>query len=220
VAQKGSIRLRVNLTGRMAHGAMPDEGANPVAALGEILHACRLLEHEIQSRNQPHALLGRFHLTPTVALAGEPEQGNVIPAVASLFLDVRTAPPLVHPDLIARIEATITAAAGAIPGVAARVEVLDDRPATETDTLHPIVRAAVAAHVAETGQPPPFGGVPGSTDGTIFWAANRLPLVTWGPGATTLPHQADECVDLDDVVRYARMYVSAALRYFEMMERS
>jgi acetylornithine deacetylase/succinyl-diaminopimelate desuccinylase-like protein len=44
-------------------------------------------------------------------------------------------------------------------------------------------------------------------------------LVTWGPGQTLLPHQADEYVELDEVVRYARMYVAAALRYFDMMER-
>ena len=42
---------------------------------------------------------------------------------------------------------------------------------------------------------------------------------TDGPGITTLPHQADEYVVLDEVIRYARAYIAAALRYFDLMER-
>jgi len=219
IAQKGAIRLRVVLNGKMAHGAMPDEGVNPIAALGEVIVVCRALEREIQAEDAPHPLLGRFHLTPTVALGGEREQGNSIPASAELILDIRTTSEQEHGELRDRISATIATAVGRIDGVRYAIEVMDDRPATKTDLHDPIVVAACDAHEMECGVRPPFGGVPGSTDGTIFWAATGIPLVTWGPGITTLPHQADEYVDIDEVVRYARMYVAAALRYFEMMER-
>jgi succinyl-diaminopimelate desuccinylase len=219
IAQKGAIRIRVTLTGRMAHGAMPEEGANPIAALGLIISRCRDLEREVQSEQPPHPLLGRFYLTPTVALAGEREQGNVIPSVADLMLDIRTTPANDHAGIIERVTAVVAAAAGEIAGVTHQIDIVDNRPATETDADDPIVRAVIAAHEAETRTTPPFGGVPGSTDGTIFWAASRVPLVTYGPGITTLPHQADEYVELDEVVRYARTYIAAALRYFDLMER-
>ncbi|HEX5165787.1 MAG TPA: M20 family metallopeptidase [Thermomicrobiales bacterium] len=219
IAQKGAIRIRVSLTGRMAHGAMPEEGANPIAALGLVISRCRDLERQIQSEHPPHPLLGTFYLTPTVALAGEREQGNVIPSSAELMLDIRTTPSNDHSSIIERVAAVIAAAAGEIAGVTQQIEIVDNRPATETDAKDPIVRAVIAAHEAETGATPSFGGVPGSTDGTIFWAASRLPLVTYGPGITTLPHQADEYVELDEVVRYARTYIAAAHRYFDVMER-
>lgn len=219
IAQKGAIRLRVALTGRMAHGAMPEEAANPVAALGEVISRCQVLEREIQAEHPPHPLLGTFYLTPTVALAGEREQGNVIPGTAELLLDIRTTPANDHAAIVERVSAAIASAVATVDGVAHKIDVVDDRPATETDAGDPIVQAVVAAHEAETGATPPFGGVPGSTDGTIFWAATRVPLVTYGPGITTLPHQADEYVDLDEVVRYARTYIAAALRYFDQMER-
>lgn len=219
IAQKGAIRLRITLTGKMAHGAMPDEGSNPVAALGEVISRCRALEREIQTEHPPHPLLGTFYLTPTVALAGEREQGNVIPGTAELLLDIRTTPANDHTTILERVSKAIAAAVRAIDGVFHLTEVVDDRPATETDEADPVVRAVIAAHEAETGEIPPFGGVPGSTDGTIFWAATRVPLVTYGPGITTLPHQADEYVNLDEVVRYARTYIAAALRYFDLMER-
>ena len=47
-AAKGALRLRVDLTGKMAHGAMPFEGRNPnravaavIAALADLEHGCR-----------------------------------------------------------------------------------------------------------------------------------------------------------------------------------
>lgn len=219
IAQKGAIRMRAEVLGRMAHGCMPEQGINPVAALGEVIVECRRVEVEVRAASLSHALLGRFSLTPTVALAGEPAQGNVIPARAEAVLDIRTTAEHDHAEIREQVIDRVTRAAGRVPGVRVNVEVLDDRPATETDPGEAIVAAVSAAHEAETGQTPPFGGVPGSTDGTIFWAATGLPLVTYGPGATTVPHQADEWVALDDVVRYARTYVGAALRYFELMGR-
>jgi succinyl-diaminopimelate desuccinylase len=203
----------------MAHGAMPEEGANPLTALAESIVACRQLEREIQFESPEDPLLGRFYLTPTVVLGGEREQGNVIPATAELILDIRTTPAHNHATIHERVAAAIGAAVATVPDIRHSIATMDDRPATATDPDDQIVAAALAAHEAECGVVPSFGGVPGSTDGTIFWAATRVPLVTWGPGITTLPHQADEYVDLEDVVRYARMYASAALRYFDALER-
>ena len=75
------------------------------------------------------------------------------------------------------------------------------------------MRAVVAAHRAEHGAPPPFGGVPGATDGTILWRERRIPIVTYGPGDVTIPHQVDEFVRLADVTAAARVYVRAIVRY-------
>ncbi|MCO5177023.1 MAG: M20 family metallopeptidase [Thermomicrobiales bacterium] len=218
IAQKGALRARVTLHGRMAHGCMPEQGINPVAALGEVVVECRHLEQEVRAASVPHALLGHFSLTPTVALAGEPAQANVIPSGAELLLDVRTTGEHDHAELRTLIADRLQQAAHRVPGAGMAIEWLDDRPATETSPDAQIVVAVSDAHKAETGEAPPFGGVPGSTDGTIFWAATRVPLVTYGPGATTLPHQADEWVALDEVVRYARTYVGAALRFFDLQE--
>jgi succinyl-diaminopimelate desuccinylase len=62
------------------------------------------------------------------------------------------------------------------------------------------------------GGPPRYGGVPGATDGTFLHAAG-VPIVTVGPGDRTIPHQVDEFVRVDEVVRAARLYAEAAVRY-------
>ena len=214
IAQKGAMRFTVTFAGRMAHGCMPDEAANPLIALAECVVGLRGLEAEILSEQETHSLLGRFSLSPTVVAGGEIEQANVIPGSATLMLDVRTTPGDDHEAIVSRIREVCGQAAAGIKGVECDVVLIDDRPATETDPDAPIVHAAVAAHQETFGENPEIGGVPGSTDGTIFWMHRRIPLVTWGPGDTTIPHQANEFVRLDELALYGRAYIQAALRYF------
>jgi succinyl-diaminopimelate desuccinylase len=91
--------------------------------------------------------------------------------------------------------------------------VIDDRPATATAVDHPLVQAVVAAHRQIYGQEPAYGGVPGSTDGTILARDRGVPVVVYGPGEKRIPHQPDEFVALDEVVHAAQVYIVAALRF-------
>ena len=63
-----------------------------------------------------------------------------------------------------------------------------------------------------SGRRPRFGGVPGSTDGTIFVAERGIPIVTFGPGNRRIPHQVDEHVEVAELVEAARCYAAAAFR--------
>jgi succinyl-diaminopimelate desuccinylase len=210
VAQKGALRVRVDARGRMAHGAMPDHGRNPIPALAEVVRRCHDLETQLQAEVGWHPLLGRPSMTPTVLQAGATGQLNVIPGTAWLGLDVRTTPAMDHPTLLARLRA---ACADGLEDVS--LTVIDDRPATETAAGHPLVRAVVEGHRRVHGEEPVLGGVPGATDGTILWRDARIPIVTYGPGGKWIAHQVDEHVELDDLVRSAEVYVEAARLFLE-----
>ena len=213
IAQKGVLRCRVAARGRMAHGAMPESGANPVAALADFLRRCGELERELQAECGEHPYLGKFYLTPTVVAAGEVAQVNVIPGEATAYLDIRTTPLTPHALVLARLQATARAIERDYPDRALAIDCFEDRPPTATDPEEPLVGAVVAAHAAEYGALPPFGGVPGSTDGTILWRERNLPIVVYGPGDVTIPHQMDEFVRIEEVLASARVYVRAILGY-------
>jgi succinyl-diaminopimelate desuccinylase len=66
-----------------------------------------------------------------------------------------------------------------------------------------------------TGRRAVFGGVPGSTDGTILHQALGIPIVTCGPGHRLIPHQVDEYVEIAELVDAAKIYVASALTYLE-----
>ena len=65
------------------------------------------------------------------------------------------------------------------------------------------------------GRPPRFGGVPGSTDGTILRMTLGIPIVTLGPGQRLIPHQVDEHVEVSELNEATRIYVAAALKFLE-----
>jgi succinyl-diaminopimelate desuccinylase len=197
----------------MAHGAMPESGANPVPALVAFLGRCGELERSIQADAGEHPYLGKFYLTPTVVAAGEAAQVNVIPGEAVAYLDIRTTPLTPHAPILAQLRAAIGAVQAAYPGRTLILDCFEDRPPTDTDPAEPLVSAVVAAHEAEYGVVPPFGGVPGSTDGTILWRERGIPIVVYGPGDVTIPHQVDEFVRIEEVLASARVYVRAILGY-------
>lgn len=206
---KGALRLRIDLRGRMAHGAMPQHARNPVAVLGPLLTSLRRYETELREANGSHEHLGPVYVTPTVVGAGTQEQMNVIPAEAVVCLDVRTIPGTDHEAITGRV-AALARAATEPDGVAAEVSVLVDRPPVDTPAEEGVVRALAAAHQQVTGEPPRYGGVPGTTDGTVLTHRGGVPSVVYGPGGKWIAHQADEYVEVDDIARCARVYATAA----------
>ncbi|SEL85538.1 M20 family metallopeptidase [Nonomuraea pusilla] len=209
---KGALRLRVDLTGKMAHGAMPQHGRNPIQAVGTLLVALRGLQEELQGRHPAHEHLGEVYVTPTVVTAGTEEQVNVIPATASVFVDVRTVPGVDHKEVTDTVTDTVAALAAA-DGITAEVTVLVDRPPVDVPLDTPVVAALAAAHRDVTGEEPVYGGVPGSTDGTVLTHWGGVPSVVYGPGGKWIAHQADEYVEVDEIVRCTRVFAETARRF-------
>ncbi|MHB8189072.1 MAG: M20 family metallopeptidase [Ferrimicrobium sp.] len=210
--QKGAIRLQATVTGVMAHGAMPDRGNNPIPPLMEL--AARLQEEQRvrQLRLGTDRLLGNLFITPTVVRAGDRAQLNVIPPVATMAWDLRTIPGVDHPELLDTIRNHAAKIASSY-GVTVELEVIDDRPPTETSLDSPVVRALAYAVTAVTKEVPRYGGVPGTTDGTILWRDAKLPVAVFGPGGKWIAHQVDEYVEVSDVIEAAKIYTVAANRF-------
>lgn len=207
VAQKGALRLRVEVPGRMAHGAMPERGMNPIPPLAAFLETVGEIQRTLHRERGEHRYLGRDYLTPTWVSAGNEHQLNVIPGAAVAGIDVRTTPGADHAALVARLRAALPEGA--------RLEVVEERPATETPENHPLVRAALGAHEKVLGRPAALGGVPGATDGTILVRDAGVPVVTCGPGGKWIAHQRDEYVEVAVLLAYARIFEETARRYLQ-----
>ncbi len=206
---KGAIRLRIDFLGAMAHGAMPFQGRNPNVAVGHALVALGELQERLQALHGDYPHLGEVWVTPTVLRAGEPVQMNVMPASANVWVDVRTIPTVDHDALVDDIRSLLASTAQRT-GIVASTTVIDDRPSVATAQDHPLVRAVWDAHAAVTGTPPRLGGVPGSTDGTILTSRTGMASVVYGPGGKWIAHQADEFVEIDEIISHAKVYVEAA----------
>ena len=215
VAQKGAIRVEVTVRGQMAHGAMPLSGVNPVTKAARFVVAVEALEREEISRHGKDPLLGYPSITPTILLgpeSGEP-QINVIPASAYVALDIRTVPAQSHEEIVARLENSLADLKAEDPDFEAELEVIEERPPTETEKDDPLVREMDTAYKTLTGSAPRYNGVPGATDGTFLHAWADVPIVTTGAGDRTIPHHRDEWVDADELLLACRLYAATAM-YF------
>ena len=218
--QRGVVWARVRVRGKMAHGAMPEAGVNPIAALGAVLREVPAVQRRIRRRCEKSRYLRPPTVTPTIVHApphgvGVP-QSNVIPAFAEMTLDVRVTPGIDADGLRDELEGLCRAGEAAAPGT--KVEWTPVNPfrlATRVDRGEPIVQAMLGAVKAATGRAPRLGGVPGSTDGTILRMELGLPIVTCGPGDRLIPHQVDEYVEVEELSDAARIYVASALAYLE-----
>ncbi|MGH3147204.1 MAG: M20 family metallopeptidase, partial [Rubrobacter sp.] len=182
--QKGALRVGVTVRGRMAHGAMPASGINPVTRAARFVVAVEGLEREEVERHGEDPYLGYPSLTPTILMgpeAGEP-QVNVIPASAYVALDIRTTPDQSHERLVARLEGILTVLEAEDPDFDATLEVIEERPPTETPEDEPLVRAMASAYTRLSGEEPRYNVVPGATDGTFIHAWAGIPIVTTGAG--------------------------------------
>jgi succinyl-diaminopimelate desuccinylase len=215
IKQKGALRVEVIVRGRMAHGAMPLSGVNPVTRAARFVVAVEELEREEIGRHGEDPFLGYPSLTPTILMGpdcGEP-QINVIPASAYVALDIRTVPSQSHEDLVERLRDILAKLRSEDPDFDATLEVIEERPPTETPQDEPLVGAMAKALAYLTGEEPRYNGVPGATDGTFLSAWAGIPIVTTGAGKREIPHHADEWVDEEELLATCKLYAATAMYY-------
>lgn len=214
IAQRGAMRIQVDMYGKMAHGAISWSGINPNWRMARLIVELEKLEKEEQERLGEDPYLKWPSITPTILQA--PVKGdaqiNVIPDHCRTTLDIRTVPAQDHEELRGKIDAIIGKLKAEDPDFNCELTILDDRPATETSKDEPVVRAIYDAVQHVTGEKPVYNGVPGATDGT-FLHVHGVPIVTIGAGDRDIPHQIDEYVDIEELAETTAIYREAALRF-------
>jgi succinyl-diaminopimelate desuccinylase len=209
IAQKGAMRAVIKTYGKMAHGAMPLTGINPNTRMAKLIVELEKLEQREKERVGEHPYLGWPSITPTILrspVKGEP-QINVVPDQCVAALDIRTVPGQDHGSLQRQMKEIINDLGKEDPHFKASIEVIEERPWTETDRENGIVVAVADAYREITGQTPVYNGVPGATDGTF------LHIVTTGAGDRHIPHHADEYVEIEELIETTKIYTLAALKF-------
>ncbi len=214
IAQRGAIRLRVDIYGKMAHGAISWSGVNPNWRMARFITELEKLEKEIQNELGEDPFLKWPTITPTILRS--PVKGdaqiNVIPDHCMTTLDIRTVPAQDHDELLGRIEAIVERLKEDDPDFKAELTVLDNRPATATAKDEPVVQAVYQAVKDVLETEPIYNGVPGATDGT-FLHVHGVPIVTIGAGDREIPHQIDEYIDVEELAETTAIYRKAALLF-------
>lgn len=179
---QGTIRVKVQATGRAAHSARAWMGHNAIHDLADVL--ARLAEHEPR-QIEVEGLVYREGLN-AVRIGGG-LAGNVIPPEAWVEINYRYAPDKSPEEALTRLSEFLG-------GVAH--EVLDVSPAAGPGLDRPLAKEFVAAVGGRAR--PKYGW----TDVARF-AALGIPAVNYGPGDPSLAHRDDERCPAADLDRCA-----------------
>ena len=178
----GSIHATFTFAGRAAHSARPWQGENAI-------HLAGALVAELYGRPPRDARSGG-HVFREVLSATKIEGGrarNVIPERCSLNLNFRFAP-----------DKTLEAASDELRALAkkhgAEIEFVDLSPACPAYAEHPLVHRLLARTGAKAEPKQAWTDV-------ARLAAQGIPAVNFGPGATSQAHQQGEWVELAALVR-------------------
>ncbi|NWG24604.1 MAG: M20/M25/M40 family metallo-hydrolase [Pseudorhodoplanes sp.] len=212
-AHNGVLHLEVAVTGRQAHAALPETGADALAAATSVLAALYAERDRLGGTVSASPGIGSPKLTVGQISGGFAT--NVVPDKVVLRLDRRVIPEedvaRVEAELIALIERSVAKHPGIIIGCRRIIvaEPLRPQPGVER-LIEPLKRHAEAGLRADIE----VKGVPLYTDARHYSAAG-IPTVLYGAGPRTIVeaggHAADEHVKLSDLKASTKV-IAATLR--------
>lgn len=206
-ACKGVIRFVIDVKGRGAHSAKPEEGINALT-IGTALIAH--LADYMASTERSHPLLGRRTLTCTMMQAGEGP--NTVPSRATMTFDFRTLSDQTGDEAWTEIAAVVRAF---VETKGQGAEIVIHPPFIDSVSMEvphdAIVVTELAKMVGKAGYSAEVIGVPYGSDASKLTRAGT-PCVIFGPGRIEQAHAIDEYVDMDEVAQGAEMLVELANR--------
>lgn len=209
-AHKGMEWLKIEVRGKAAHGSVPQQGINAITKAAKIIQA---LETKVVPRlkERVHPLVG----SPTLNI-GRIEggvQANIVPDYCRFILDRRYIPGETLEEVRGEVQEVIAELKREDPELDAQI--VPQRESTgrgpmETAVDHPLVKALQRAGADILGHEPVVKGVDYWTDGAHLVKAG-IPTVVFGPGHIAQAHGAVEFVEVEQLVKAAKVYALTAL---------
>lgn len=189
------------------HEVMRPDEPNVVAAGAELVACLGQLNNQVSITRNPLA-------GPESVFVGTIQSGSIYneyPQVCRVEGTRRWLPGTRFIDADRQLRALCLQLA-ASTGTSIDVETRLMRDAFQLDVDDPFIDVFQSAYAMLSGERLPVGGKPFVDDGNSFWSAAGIPAITHGPTAGGA-HTTAEWVNIDDLVRVARLYALTATKY-------
>lgn len=205
-AHKGSINYTVVAHGKEAHSSMPEEGYNAIRSLNDCMTLINQKMAEVAKTYVNEALGETIH-NITVIHGGH--QVNSIPNKAVFQGNIRSIPEFGNAQVIALLEEIIA-------------QCNENRPFPLELTIDynkiPVQAEQDSALIQciqqQFDSPLPVVGGSATTDAAEFTKSKKpFDVVVFGPGVTTVPHQMDEYVEIDNYLDMIEVYKKVIRAY-------
>jgi len=192
---KGVERYRVTVTGKAAHSAYPELGANAIAALSECLVQLNALSKDTATQFGGCDAIGP--LTTSVGTIQGGDQVNRVPQTASAEIDFRIPPNLPPTTIAEMLESASQLVRTSSPAIMIEWTQTQHYPPLSAQRDSPFIKnieTLARKHLKFDH----FSQVRYATNAGFFASAG-IPCLVFGPGSIAEAHTANESIDLDSI---------------------
>lgn len=210
VAERAVVFVKITITGKGCHGAMPWAGSNATIHMSNFIQA---LQAELLPKVEKviHPYLPLTTLSATHIEGGY--QVNIIPETCLLEIDCRLAPGVSEAFVLDEFEKILRKLSHDSTEFQYQIEVTNSEKGvvvdTSPDTL--LVRKISEAYTEVTGELPKLTGYRQASDGRIFAKAG-IPIVIFGPGNPAYGHAPNEFVPVVQLVEATKILILTILK--------
>lgn len=208
LAHKGFAWLRVDITGKAAHGSLPDEGIDAISMAGRLLVAVEHMASTTLARKN-HPLLGSPSIHASFISGGS--ELSTYPGSCRVDMERRTVPGEDMGTVKAEMNEIISGLGTEDPRFEAAWKILFHRSPFEVCREEPVVKTLVHSCRSVFGCEPGFAGTGAWLDSAILKEAG-IPTVVFGPDGRGA-HSDAEYVEFGSVLAVARVLGDVIVRY-------
>ncbi len=212
-AHKGLVWFEVTTVGRALHSSrVSSRGVggevNAIYKMGKVLDALQRYLLELEKRVDP--LVGNPTVSVGTITGGS--KTNVVPDRCSVTVDRRLLPGEKAGDVTAEVESILRKLGEEDPAFKSEMKIVLNREGAVTSLDEPVVRLSKESAEEVLGTEVEVSGSPATSDMETFVNQGGIPTIMLGPGRIGTAHITDEYVEVDQVVKAAKIYVTLALK--------
>ncbi|RLE01242.1 MAG: acetylornithine deacetylase [Bacteroidetes bacterium] len=207
-AHRGWIWYEVEVEGKAAHGSRFQDGKDAVLLMGRFLVELEKFRAVLIQR-EGHHLTGPPSIHTSLIKGGS--DMCTYPPRCTVSIERRTVSGESEPQVTQEIQRIINKLMEEDPDYSARIKLIAERSALDTDPNSGIMRALKEAYQNQQGKPAQITGAAYWTDAALLAEAG-MESVLIGPAGAGL-HSAVEWVDLESVYDLAEILTETAVLY-------
>jgi LysW-gamma-L-lysine carboxypeptidase len=212
---KGILNLKITCEVPTGHSASPwlfDNAIEKAMDLWRQIRRLHLPEEKLRSRF--------YSLTSCLMkIEGGNASSSVVPSKCVIYVQLRIPPQLTPERVFDDVKERIRRFMATSPKVSVGVEVMDSDYAFEADRRSLLVRALSWAIRKTTLNYAAFSRKTGTGDMNVLGNALKIPVVTYGPGDSSLDHTPNEHIDLQEYLDSIQVYRKTLMKLPELMKK-
>jgi LysW-gamma-L-lysine carboxypeptidase len=212
---KGILNLKITCETQTGHSASPWLFDNAIEKAME-------LWRQIRKLHLPEEMLRSHFYSITSCLMkidGGSISSSIVPSKCDIYVQLRIPPPLTPQRVFNEVKERIRRFKATNLKVSVKVKVKGTDYAFEADRRSLIVRALSWAIRKTTLNYASFSRKTGTGDMNVLGTAMNIPVVTYGPGDSSMDHTPNENIDIQEYLDSIEVYQKTLMKLPELLKK-